>query len=77
MDSARHAQAGLQIRVTRTERSRPTFNEVAPAFDEFYSLSLEMRDQLAKQKKKKEELKQLADIRKVLSSLEVKRNPCI
>jgi hypothetical protein len=66
MDSARHAQAGLQIRAARIERPRTTIKTHAPPYDEFYTLSPEMRDQL--ERKKMKELKELADVRKVLSS---------
>ena len=64
MDSARHAQA----RAARIERLRATIKAHAPPYDEFYTLSPEMRDQLEKEKKMKE-LKELADMRKVLSGL--------
>ena len=64
MDSARHAQA----RAARIERLRTTIKTHAPPYDEFYTLSPEMRDQLEKEKKMKE-LKELADVRKVLSGL--------
>ena len=68
MDSARHAQAGLQIRAARVERLRTTIKMYAPPYNVWYTLSPEMRDQLEKEEKRKE-LKKLVDMRKVLSGL--------
>ena len=68
MDSARHAQAGLQIRAARIERLRTTIKAHAPPYDVWYTLSPELREQLEKEEKRKK-LKEIEEIRKVLSRL--------
>ena len=66
MSCARHAQARLKSRATRTVDLRATLKDYAPAFDLWYTLSPEMREQLEKEEKSKK-LKEIEEIRKVLS----------
>ena len=70
MNSARHGQARLKSRATRSADLRATLKDYAPKFDLWYTLSPEMREQLEKEEKR-EKLKEIEDIRKVLSGLGV------
>ena len=61
----------MKSRATKIVDLRATLKDFAPKFDVWYTLSPKLRDQLAKEEENKE-LKELADIRKELSSLEIK-----
>lgn len=51
MKCARHAQARLKSRATRTVDLRATLKDYAPKFDLWYTLSPELREQLEKEEK--------------------------
>ena len=72
MKCARHAQARLKSRATRSADLRATLKDYAPKFDLWYTLSPELREQLEKEEKRKK-LKEIEDIRKVLSGLGVEK----
>ena len=66
MKCARHAQARLKSRATRSADLRATLKDYAPKFDLWYTLSPELREQLEKEDKRKK-LKEIEEIWKVLS----------
>ena len=54
MNSARHGQARLKSRATRSADLRATLKDYAPKFDLWYTLSPELREQPRKRREKEE-----------------------